>query len=104
ALAVTGVTRSRAAPELPTMDEAGVKGYEFSGWYGIIAPLRTPQPIIARLNSEIVHTLRQPDVGTRLAADGTEPVGSTPEQFAQHIRSEVVKWGRLTKQMNIKME
>lgn len=103
-LAVTTAKRSRAAPELPTMQEAGVKGYEFAGWYGVIAPLKTPQPIITKLNREIIDILRQSDVATRLAADGTEPVGSTPEQFGQHIRSEVVKWGTLTKQMNIKMD
>lgn len=103
-LAVTTAKRSRAAPELPTMQEAGVKGYEFAGWYGVIAPVKTPQPIITKLNREIIDILRQSDVATRLAADGTEPVGSTPEQFGQHIRSEVVKWGTLTKQMNIKMD
>lgn len=103
-LAVTTAKRSRAAPELPTMQEAGVKGYEFAGWYGVIVPLKTPQPIITKLNREIIDILRQSDVATRLAADGTEPVGSTPEQFGQHIRSEVVKWGTLTKQMNIKMD
>lgn len=103
-LAVTTAKRSRAAPELPTMQEAGVKGYEIAGWYGVIAPLKTPQPIIAKLNKEIVDILRQPDVAMRLAADGSEPVASTPEHFGQHIRSEVAKWGKLTKQMNIRME
>jgi tripartite-type tricarboxylate transporter receptor subunit TctC len=103
-LAVTTAKRSRAAADLPTMQEAGVKGYEVAGWYGVIAPLKTPQPIVARLNKEIVEILRQPDVATRLAADGSEPVGSTAEDFGKHIRSEVAKWAKLTKQMNIRMD
>jgi tripartite-type tricarboxylate transporter receptor subunit TctC len=103
-LAVTTAKRSRAAPDLPTMHEAGVKGYEVAGWYGVIAPLKTPQPIVTRLNKEIVDILRQPDVAQRLAADGSEPVGSTPEAFGQHIRAEVAKWAKLTKQMNIRMD
>ncbi|MGZ8157167.1 MAG: tripartite tricarboxylate transporter substrate binding protein [Burkholderiales bacterium] len=103
-LAVTTARRSRAAPDLPTMQEAGLKGYEVAGWYGVVAPPRLPQPILARLNKEIVEILRLPEVGSRLAADGSEPVGSTPEQFGRHIRSEVDKWGKLVKQMNIRME
>jgi tripartite-type tricarboxylate transporter receptor subunit TctC len=103
-LAVTTAKRSRAAPDLPTMQEAGVKGYEVAGWYGVIAPLKTPQPIITRLNKEIVEILRLPELATRLAADGSEPVGSTPQQFGDHIRSEVSKWAKLTKQMNIRMD
>jgi len=103
-LAVTTAKRSRAAPELPTMQEAGVKGYEVAGWYGIVAPPKTPQPIVARLNKEVVEILRQPDVATRLAADGSEPVGTAPEEFGRHIRSEVAKWAKLTKQMNIRMD
>jgi tripartite-type tricarboxylate transporter receptor subunit TctC len=103
-LAVTTSKRSRAAPELPTMQEAGVKGYEVAGWYGMIAPLRTPQPIVARLNKEVVEILRLPEVASRLAADGSEPVGSTPQQFGEHIGAEVAKWAKLTKQMNIRMD
>jgi tripartite-type tricarboxylate transporter receptor subunit TctC len=103
-LAVTTATRSRAAPELPTMQEAGVRGYEVAGWYGVVAPLKTPQTIVERLNTAIVDILRQPETATRLAADGSEPVGSTPQQFGQHIRSEVAKWAKLTQQMNIRMD
>ena len=103
-LAVTTAKRSRAAPELPTMQEAGVKGYEVAGWYGVVAPLKTPQPIAAKLNKEIVEILRLPEIASRLAADGSEPVGSTQQQFGEHIRSEVAKWAKLTKQMNIRMD
>jgi tripartite-type tricarboxylate transporter receptor subunit TctC len=77
---------------------------QVAGWYGVIAPLKTPQPIVDRLNKEIVDILHQPDVASRLAADGSEPVGSTAQQFSQHIKSEVAKWGKLVKQMNIRTE
>ncbi|HEX2830927.1 MAG TPA: tripartite tricarboxylate transporter substrate binding protein [Burkholderiales bacterium] len=103
-LAVTTAKRSRAAPDLPTMQEAGVKGYEVAGWYGMIAPLKTPPAIIDRLNKQVVQVLHSPEVAPRLAADGSEPVGSTPQQFGQHIKSEVAKWAKLTKQMNIRMD
>ena len=103
-LAVTTVKRSGAAPDLPTMQEAGVKGYEVAGWYGVIAPLKTPPPIIELLNREIVQILRQPEVASRLAADGSEAVGSTQQQFGQHIRFEVEKWGKLVQHMNIRMD
>ena len=103
-LAVTTARRSRAAPDLPTMQEAGIKGYEVAGWYGMIAPLKTPAAIVDRLNKEVVEILRLPDVASRLAADGSEPVGSTPQQFGQHIKTEVAKWAQLTKQMNIRMD
>lgn len=103
-LAVTTAKRSPAAPDLPTMAEAGLKGYEVAGWYGVVAPLKTPAPIVAKLNREIVEILRLPEVANRLAADGSEPVGSTPEQFGEHIRAEVAKWAKLTKQMNIRMD
>jgi len=87
ALAVTTKKRSTAAPELPTMQEAGVAGYEVAGWYGVLAPAKTPRPIIDKLNTEIVRILHSPDVQNRLAADGSEAVGSTPEQFGNHIKS-----------------
>ena len=103
-LAVTTAKRSRAAPDLPTMQEAGLKGYEVAGWYGMVAPLKTPQAIVDRLNNEVVDILRSPDVASRLAADGSEPVGSTPQQFGQHIRTEVAKWAKLTRAMNIRMD
>ncbi|MGZ5091804.1 MAG: tripartite tricarboxylate transporter substrate-binding protein [Burkholderiales bacterium] len=70
----------------------------------MIAPLHTPQPIVDRLNREIVAILHQPDIASRLAADGSELVGSTSQQFGQHIKSEVAKWDKLAKQMNIGMD
>jgi len=103
-LAVTTAKRSRSMPELPTMAEAGVKGYEVAGWYGMVAPARTPRALITLLNGEVVRILKLPEVGDRLAADGSEPVGSSPEQFGAHIKSEVAKWRKLTAEAGIKAE
>jgi len=104
ALAVTTKKRSPGAPDLPTMQEAGVPGYEVAGWYGVLAPAKTPRPIIDKLNVEIVRILHSPDVQGRLAADGSEAVGSTPEQFGAHIKSEVAKWAKVVKEANIRVD
>lgn len=103
-LAVTTATRSPAAPQLPTMIEAGVPGFVVAGWYGILAPAGTPAPIVAKLNREIVRILNLPEVRDRLAGDGSEPVGSTPEAFAAHIKSEIVKWRKVIDEADIKPE
>jgi len=104
ALAVTTAKRSAGAPELPTMQEAGVPGYEVAGWYGVLAPAKTPQPIIEKLNREIVRILHTPEMSERLAADGSEAVGSTPQQFGAHIRSEIAKWKKVVAEAGIKAE
>jgi len=104
ALAVTTAKRSRGAPELPTMQEAGVAGYEVAGWYGVLAPAGTPQTIIAKLNGEIVRILQLPDVKERLSADGSEPVGNTPAEFGAHIKQEIAKWAKVVKEAGIRAE
>jgi tripartite-type tricarboxylate transporter receptor subunit TctC len=104
ALAVTTKKRSPGAPDLPTMQEAGVAGYEVAGWYGVLAPAKTPRAVIDKLNAEIVRILHSPDVQGRLAADGSEAVGNTPEQFGAHIKSEVAKWGKVIKEAGIRAE
>ena len=104
ALAVTTAKRSAGAPDLPTMHEAGVTGYEVAGWYGMVAPLKTPAAIIARLNTEAVKALRGSDIKDKLAADGSEPVGSTSEAFGLHIKTEVAKWNKLVKEASIRAE
>jgi tripartite-type tricarboxylate transporter receptor subunit TctC len=104
ALAVTTKKRSPAAPDLPTMQEAGVAGYEVAGWYGVLAPAKTPPALVDKLNAEIVRGLKSPDVQSKLAADGSEAVGSTPAEFGAHIKSEVAKWARITKEAGIKAE
>ena len=101
ALAVTGSKRSPVAPELPTMMEAGVKGYESATWYGVLAPAKTPPAIVKQLNAEIVGVLKQPEVRDRIAKDGAEPVGSTPEEFGAYMRSEIAKWGKVIRAAKI---
>ena len=102
ALAVTGARRAKAVPELPTAAEAGVKGFAVSQWYGVQLPAHAPRAIVERLHGEIVKALPQPEVGARLAADGAEAVGSTPQQFAAHIREEREKWTKVIKQTGIR--
>jgi tripartite-type tricarboxylate transporter receptor subunit TctC len=101
-VAVTGARRARAAPDLPTVAEAGVKGFDVSQWYGVFLPARTPRSIVSRMHAEIVKALPQPEVGARLAADGAEAVGSSPQEFAAHVRAERDKWARVIKQTGIK--
>lgn len=94
-LAVGNRNRALSAPNVPTIAEAGVPGYETTGWFGIIAPARTPPAIIKRLNEVIVEVMTNPDVRTRLLQIGIEPMTSTPEQFGQFIRDEIPKWARV---------
>ena len=103
-LAVTTKKRSPGAPDLPTMEEAGVAGYEVAGWYGVLAPAKTPRQIIDKLNKEIVRILHGADVASRLAADGSEPVGSTPEQFAEFLKKEIARWGKVVKDNAIRAD
>jgi tripartite-type tricarboxylate transporter receptor subunit TctC len=103
-LAVTTASRSAAIPELPTMQEAGVPRYEVVGWYGLLAPAGTPPAIVQKLNREIVRSLRLPDVGEKIAAEGSEPVGNTPEEFGAHIKAEIEKWRDLIQKTGIKTE
>ena len=101
-LGVTTAKRSQALPDVPSIAEAGVPGYEATQWFGVLAPAGTPRPIIDRLNQEIVKLLKLPDVRDRLIADGTDPVGNTPEEFASYIRSETEKWTKVIKAAGIK--
>ncbi len=104
ALAVTTPKRWSGVPELPTMVEAGVPGYEVTQWYGVLAPARVPPDVIARLNKELTRILRDPEVAKRLAADGAEAVGSTPEEFGAHVRSEVAKYAKIIGQIGLKAD
>jgi len=103
-LAVTTAKRSLQMPELPTVAEAGLPGYEAAGWFGYAAPARTPRDIIGKLNTEIVRILKLPDVRERLIAQGAEPVGDSPEEFAKFIQSEAAKWGKVIRALNLKIE
>ena len=104
ALAVTAGKRSPAAPELPTVMEAGVPGYEVDQWYGVITSAKVPAPIVRKLNAAVNEALKSPDLAKRFAADGSTPTGSTPEQFSAHIRSETAKWRKLVKEAKLELQ
>jgi tripartite-type tricarboxylate transporter receptor subunit TctC len=104
ALAVTGSKRSKLMPELPTIAESGLPGYDASGWYGLFVPAATPKPIIARLNQEAVKALRMPDVVRTLSSQGAEPVGNTPEEFGAFVKAEIEKWANLVKTAKMKVD
>src|SRR5713101_1360687 len=103
-LAVTGSKRLSSMPELPTVAESGLIGYEASSWYGVLAPAGTPKEIIARLNAETVKALEQPEVRNSLLAEGAEPIGGPPEKFAAHIKSENERLGKLIRDAKIRLE
>jgi tripartite-type tricarboxylate transporter receptor subunit TctC len=104
ALAVTTAQRSAAAPDVPTMAEAGLPGYETSTWGGILAPAGTPKEIVAKLNAEINKALNAPDVKEKLAGAGIEVAGGSPEQFVEFIKAEMTKWGKVASDANIQPE
>jgi tripartite-type tricarboxylate transporter receptor subunit TctC len=97
ALAVTSLTRAGALPELPTLDELGLKGFQAVAWNGLSAPVRTPKDIIAKVNADVLKILRSPELTERLKADGSDPVGSTPAEFAAFLRDEIAKWAKVIK-------
>jgi tripartite-type tricarboxylate transporter receptor subunit TctC len=104
ALGVSGKHRSTELPEVPTVDEAGVPGYEVSLWYGLLAPAGTPPAIVARLASEVARIVRVPEMREKLLAQGAEPVGGTPEEYAAVIRSDTALWTRVIRETGIKAE
>jgi tripartite-type tricarboxylate transporter receptor subunit TctC len=104
ALAVTGPKRTPAAPDIPTVAESGVPGYEVTTFYGIAAPARTPRAIVERLHAETVRALNSPDLRERLQGLGADPVGNTPEEYAAFMQNEIVKWGKVIKAAGIKGE
>jgi tripartite-type tricarboxylate transporter receptor subunit TctC len=101
-LAVTTLKRSRELPDVPTLDESGYKGFEISGWYGIMAPAKTPRAIIDRLNSDIVAVLSTGETPKLLMTRGYDPTPTTPEAFTKYLRSEVVRWSKAVKEYGIK--
>ena len=101
ALAVTGSKRWPTSPDLPTVAESGVPGYDVTGWYGIVAPARTPGAIVMRLNQEIVKMLALSDVRQQFASFDLEPIGSSPEQMASHVNAELVKWANVVRDAKI---
>ncbi len=104
ALAITSSTRQPYAPELPTLIEAGVPGYEVSSWYGVFAPAGTPAPVLAKLNADLLKVMAMPDVREQFVSRGDEPFAGTPDQAANYLKAEIAKWNRVIRQGNIKAE
>jgi tripartite-type tricarboxylate transporter receptor subunit TctC len=104
ALAVAGAKRSAALPAVPTVAESGLRGFEASTWYPVLAPAATPQSVIDKLNAQLVAILKSADVQDRLAGQGMEPIGSTPAQLADHIKTELVKWEKVVKISGAKVD
>ena len=104
ALAVSPARRSPALPDVPTVAEAGVPGYDSGAWFGLVAPANTPKDLVAKLSRETARILKLPDVSARLADLGAESVGSTPEQFAAHIKAEIAKWAKVIRDANVELQ
>ena len=104
ALAVTTAKRSPVAPDVPTLAESGLAGFEVGSWQGVFAPAGTPPEIVKRLNAEIVKILNMPDVKEKILALGAEPVGDTSEQFTAYVKTEVVKWSDVVKKSGAKVD
>ncbi|MBI4203666.1 MAG: tripartite tricarboxylate transporter substrate binding protein [Betaproteobacteria bacterium] len=102
-LAVTGPKRSEAAPEMPTVGESGLPGYEVTLWYGVWGPKGLPKDVVSRWNAELVKIIKAPDMKSRLATEGLEAVGSTPEAFRAHMKVEIAKWAKVIKDANVKV-
>ncbi len=102
AVAVSSGQRAKAAPDIPTLAESGVPGYAVTQWYGVLAPARTPRPIVDRLSRRMATAIKNPEVAARVAHDGGEPVGSSPQQFQAHLKAEHVKWARIVEQTEIR--
>jgi tripartite-type tricarboxylate transporter receptor subunit TctC len=104
AIAVTSGKRANAAPNVPTLAESGVPGYEATSWNGMFAPAKTPRAIINKVHAEVVKALQSPDVREKLVAMGSDPVGSTPEEFHAYIKQEFARWGKVIRENNIRAE
>jgi tripartite-type tricarboxylate transporter receptor subunit TctC len=102
-LAVTTPKRLAALPDLPAMAEV-LPGFEVVGWYGIVGPARLPKPIVTRLHDELVRILNRPDIRERIVADGSEPAGTTPEEFRRFMLADLAKWAKLVKESGAKLD
>jgi tripartite-type tricarboxylate transporter receptor subunit TctC len=102
-LGITARQRSATAPELPTIAEGGLKGYEVDQWYGVITSAKLPRPLVDKLSTAIAEGVKSPETAQRLSAEGSTPVGSTPDEFSAHIRSEIAKWRKLVKEAKLEL-
>ena len=103
-IAITSATRSAVLPDVPTMVEAGVPGFEITAWFGIMAPGGTPQPLIQKISADVARIIATPEVQERILSQASEPVGNRPEEYAAFITTEIVKWRDLIKQTNMTAE
>jgi tripartite-type tricarboxylate transporter receptor subunit TctC len=104
ALGISSLKRTAAAPEIPTIAEAGLPGFESLQWYGMLAPANTPREIVTRLHGDMTAILQQPDIRQRFINDGADPVGNTPDEFARSIQSELAKWAKVARNAGIRQE
>jgi tripartite-type tricarboxylate transporter receptor subunit TctC len=104
ALGVTAIKRSAELPAVPTIDEAGVRGYEAAGWNALLAPRATPREIVAKINATAVESLRTPKVKEILVTSGADAVGSSPEAFGRFLQAEIAKWGKVIRAANIRVD
>ena len=103
-LAVTSLQRTAALPDVPTLNESGLKGFEAVAWNGLTAPAKTPREVILKINADVLKIVNSPELKERLKAEGSDPVGSSPEQFAAFLRSEVAKWAKVIKIAGVRPE
>jgi tripartite-type tricarboxylate transporter receptor subunit TctC len=103
-IAVTSAKRSVAIPQVPTIAESGLPGFEVVGWYGVLAPARTPHPVVARLHNEFVKILQTQDIRDRLLSEGAEPVGNTPAEFTAFIKTDIGRWAKVIKAAGAKLD
>src|SRR6185436_3660386 len=104
AIGVTSSKRAAVVPDIPTIAEAGVPRFEVVQWFGVLAPAGTPQDVIGKVHAAIVRTLQDASVRDRFVSDGAEPVGGTPEAFAEVIRADLKKWERVIRDLNIRLD
>ncbi|MGH8619353.1 MAG: tripartite tricarboxylate transporter substrate binding protein [Burkholderiales bacterium] len=104
AIAVSSAKRSTALPNVPTVAESGLPGYDFSGWWGVVAPAKTPAAIVNRLSAEFAKVQHEPEMRDRLANEGAEPQTNSPEAFAAFLRAETAKWGKVAKDSGLRLE
>ena len=102
ALAVTSLNRSATLAQVPTLDESGLKGFQAVAWNGLTAPARTPKDVVAKINADVLKVIRSPELVEKLKAEGSDPVGSSVEQYARFLREEIAKWNKVIKAANIK--
>lgn len=104
ALGITSAKRSPAIPEVPTLAESGVPGYEFTTWHGLLAPAGLPKAVLSKLSENLRKVMRAPDLSERFTREGVDIVASTPEQFSQHLKSELQKWSKLVKERGMRAD